>query len=460
MRSSLFLLIGVLLLPAPPALADAAYLRGPWAQQGAMPPTDMPRTQAWQIEPDSSRRFAPAKEQWLVAEQTSQTAAPAKTAAQAHDQAEARDVLAAAQANLAWHLIEAQTKNDNADTTLSPASLASAFAVLAQGADKPMKAAIVKTMGFEAADPSKSILTLTKARKALAAENGDILQSADRIVFAPTGAPPRKVAAHLKSLGIEYSVEDLSKREVVAKIDAWVNKTTKGMIPEILGGPLDKAAFVVLNAMHFKGQWKTPFDAQLTSQVAFQSIDGTSADVAMMRLPKAPRAYRTDDSFIGVDLPFSDERFSLTLVTTKEKPAKAEEFASAKDWLTGKGFFEHKGDLSMPRFKLSQRSDLLPALDTAGLDEARNSPTALEHFAPGAFLSGVIQRASIEVDEQGATAAAATAIFSKRGIESSADDSLHMVVDKPFIFALRDRESGMILVAGYVGHAPGTEATH
>jgi serine protease inhibitor len=453
MRNSLLLLIGVLLLPAPPALADAAYLHDLWAQQTAMPPTDMPRPEPWQILPD--RRFAPNAGHWLIAEQTPQTTTPVKTAAQATDQTEAKDSLATAQANLAWQLIETQTKSDNADTTVSPASLASAFAILAQGADKQMKAAIVKTMGFDAADPSKSIVALTKARKALAAENGDVLQSADRIVFMPNGAPPRKVAAHLKTLGVEFSVEDLSKPEVVAKIDGWVSKTTKGAIPEILGQPLDKAAFAVLNAMHFKGQWKTPFDARLTSQMAFQSADGTSADVAMMRLPKAPRAYRTDDNFIGVDLPFSNERFSLTLVTTKEKSAKAAEFAAAKDWLTGKGFSEQKGDLLIPRFKLSQQSDLLPALDALGLDTARRSPTALVHFVQGTYLSHVIQRASIEVDEQGATAAAATAIIGRRSI----DDSLHMAVDKPFIFALRDRETGMILVAGYVGHAPGTEAT-
>ena len=58
----------------------------------------------------------------------------------------------------------------------------------------------------------------------------------------------------------------------------------------------------------------------------------------------------------------------------------------------------------------------------------------------------------IDADEEGAEAAAATAVIVGRSLEI--DDAYHMVVDKPFLFALRDRQSGLILVAGYVGHAP------
>jgi serpin B len=172
----------------------------------------------------------------------------------------------------------------------------------------------------------------------------------------------------------------------------------------------------------------------------------------MMRAPEAQRAYRTEQNFIGVDLPFSDERFSLVVVTTTGKPLAAKDFAKTADWLSGAGFAQRKGDLALPRFKVSGRFELLPTLDAMGLDKGRRSASALEGFGKGTALSQVVQRAAIEVDEEGAEAAAATAITATRALEQ--DDSLHMVVDKPFVFALRDRESGMILVAGYVGHAP------
>jgi serine protease inhibitor len=454
MHISKFVLIGVLSLFAGPVLADEAPLRDLWRELPLAMQADLQQPGSLRIAPSFINRFPLSTKTWLVAEQTpSAEPAPQKTATAA-EQTDNRERVAAAQAKLAWDLIAHASKDGNADSTISPASLASAFANLAKGADAKMKAAVATTMGFETADTAKNLVALTKARAALAAETGDLLQSADRIVLDRSIAPPRHLAARLKNLGVDFTSEDLSKPEAVAKIDAWVNEVTKGAIPEILGEPIDNASFVVLNALHFKGQWKTPFDPHLTTQEPFQSADGTNGEVAMMRLSKAPRAYRTDDKFIGIDLPFSNERFSLVVVTTTDKPAGVQDFAAAKDWLSGAGFTERKGDLLLPRFKMSERSELLPALDALGLDKGRQSPTALTRFGKATRLTSVVQRATIEVDEAGATAAAATAIVGRRAV----DDSLHMAVDKPFIFALRDHETGLILVAGYVGHAPSDQS--
>ncbi|MBM3552760.1 MAG: hypothetical protein FJX45_13580 [Alphaproteobacteria bacterium] len=377
---------------------------------------------------------------------------PKERPAPVAETSEGRQALAASQAKLAIELIERLSKPDNADTTISPASLASALAIVSEGADPNMKKAIAKVMGFGAADAPKSMALLAEARQALAAGAGDVFQSADRIVLAPGGGPAPDLLQRLDHAKILHTEEDLSKPEVAAGIDAWVKEATKGMIPEILGGPLENVSFVALNALHFKGKWKTPFDPKLTAPAPFKSADGKAEDVAMMRLSEGRRLFRTDKQFIGVDLPFAGERFSLVIVTSLEKPLPAKDFAKAGDWLSGVGFAERKGDLALPRFHASGRFDLLPALDAMGLDKARRSPSALEAFGKGASLTQILQRAAIEVDEEGAEAAAATAVIATRALEQ--DDSLHMVVDKPLVFALRDRESGMILLAGYVGQAP------
>ena len=107
-------------------------------------------------------------------------------------------------------------------------------------------------------------------------------------------------------------------------------------------------------------------------------------------------------------------------------------------------------------FLFAADADLLPVLDAMGLGQARRSPTALSGFGPGQSLSGITQRAAFEVTEEGAEAAAATAI----GVARVASESpLHMVVDKPFIYALRDSQSGLIVIAGYVGNAPRGKAS-
>ncbi len=389
---------------------------------------------------------------WAVEAQAPQPPDPKERPAPIAETSEGRQALAAAQAKLAIELIERLSKNENANSTISPASLASALAIVSEGADAEMKKAIARALAFGVGDPTKSLAHLAEARKALAADNSGLFQFADRIVLAPGGVPAPDLLERLNQAKVNYSQGDLSKPEVAAAIDAWVKEITKGVIPEILGGPLDNASFVALNALHFKGKWKTPFDPKLTAPAPFNGADGKANEVAMMRLAQGQRLFRTDKHFIGVDLPFSGDRFSLVVVTSKEKPLPAKDFAKASDWLSGAGFMERKGDLALPRFHASGRFDLLPALDALGIEKARRSPAALEAFGKGTSLTQILQRAAIEVDEEGAEAAAAAAVIATRALEQ--DDSLHMVVDKPFVFALRDQASGMILVAGYVGQAP------
>jgi serpin B len=376
----------------------------------------------------------------------------ADLAATSTHQVDGQKLLAAAQSKLAWDLIEKLAAHGNgADVTVSPASLAAAFGALAPGADPAFAAAIAKVLGFGQDRVDASLETLLDLRTKLA-NAGNAFHSANRIVFTPTSAPNRIVQAGLQHLGIDFSIADLSKPEPVAEIDAWVKKETQGAIPEILGGPLEKASFVALNALHFKDRWKTPFDPQLTTPTPFKGVDGKTDNVAMMRLGSGKRLFRQEHNFVGVDLPFADERFSLVVVTTTDRPAAAKDFAKAADWLSGAGFVARSGDLALPRFSASSRQDLTSALDALGLGNARRSKTALQGIAPGATLSEVIQHAMIDVEEEGAEAAAATAIMATRSVES--DDALHMVVDKPFIYALRDSVTGLVIMAGYVGHPP------
>ena len=120
--------------------------------------------------------------------------------------------------------------------------------------------------------------------------------------------------------------------------------------------------------------------------------------------------------------------------------------SSQRDW------FEISGRIAVDEDLVIDMQDVL-----ARLDKARHAATALQGFAPGAMLSQVVQRAMIEIDEEGAEAAAATAVMSSRAL--GADEAIDMVVDKPFVYALRDKVTGLILVAGYVGQPPKRSAS-
>jgi serpin B len=362
-----------------------------------------------------------------------------------------RAALSSAQARLAWNLIIGAAPG--ADPTISPAGLASVFAALSEGADLKMKDAIVKSLGFDAAGAKDGLPALKAARASVADADASVFVSKDLIVFSPSQPPSDFIRGALDGAKVPYSISDLAKADSVKKIDAWVAETTKNAIPEILGQPLDKAELVALNALHFKAKWKTPFDPAKTEEASFTDAEKKSDKVQMMHLAEADRMYRKDKGFVAVALPFAGERFSLVVVTSDgDAPKAVKEFEPAASWLSGDGFELRKGDLALPRFSLKGSANLLPVLDKQGLAVARKSAASLAMLAQGAMLDQVQQRAMIDVDEEGAEAAAATAVIMDRSL--SMEDVVHMVVDKPFLFSLRDKETGLIVVAGYVGHTP------
>ncbi len=358
-------------------------------------------------------------------------------------------------ASLVGHLQGARGKGDN--IVVSPASLAAILAVLAQGADDKMQAAIHKCLGL-AAVPGAASGELQALRAQLRQvglareEQGATFTLANLIVIDPQSQPNTPAVDKLRD-GAEVVIDDLSKAATVDRINAWVAGQTKGFIRKVFDGPQRATGLAGVNALYFKGLWKDRFDAKLTQVRPFHLVGGGTSDVPLMTRIGSYR-HREDERFVAVDLPYRNERFGLVVATTNDRPASAAEFASVGDWLTGEEFFPGRVDLSLPRFTMTEGADILEALDAAGLKPGRLSPTSFAPlFSVPQTLSRIAQRTYLRVDEEGTEAAATTAITMTRTAVPAR--TVKVVVDKPFVFALRDRQSGLILLSGYVGRIPG-----
>jgi len=147
----------------------------------------------------------------------------------------------------------------------------------------------------------------------------------------------------------------------------------------------------------------------------------------------------------------------MVVVTTRgEQPAAPAAFAGTGEWLAGKGFAAASGELALPHFDVSASEDLTPTLDQLGLKTARLAPGSLSGFtADPVRITRVQQRVELRLNEEGTEMAAATVAAIERGVDA---DYIRMAVNRPFVFALRDKETGLVLAAGYVGE-PTTLAT-
>ncbi len=363
-----------------------------------------------------------------------------------------------AQAKLGFRLIEQLSRDTREpNVTVSPASLAAVLALLDLGANAEMSAALAKTLALDAGEgaPAPRLAAVRASIKALAG-GGGAFTSADAFVFDPAAPPYPKIATALGDLGVKVDVERLDDPATLKQINDWVSARTNGLIPSIIERMPGEAGLVALNAIHFKDRWKEAFDPAATKPLPFHPVGGAAAEVAMMHKQDVRLRMRRQGAFAAVELPYTSERFRMVLVTGTEKPLRASEFKQVEHWLTGDGFSERPAALVLPRLSLSSGADLLAPLDALGLARGRASRGALSGLSPASLvIAQVLQRTQLRLDEAGTEAAAATAVSAVR---SASSDTVRISFDKPFLFALRDAESGLVLLEGYVGDPRSTSA--
>jgi serpin B len=391
----------------------------------------------------------------IVAAAAAALACSGLLAAQPAGPAADADRIAAAQAELGFRLVERVKDKERPNVAVSPASLAGVFAFIDLIADAKLREGLIKSLGLESAGGETALATLREAAKRLSVPQpvGSPLAFANAMFVDPELRPLAGGLEKLREAGGEALVLKLTDNDGIARVNGWVSERTRGLIPSILYRPLERAGLVALNALYFNDRWKTAFDPKNTRPAPFRPVAGDAVEVAMMHLGDQRLRFRQDEGFVAVDLPYTSERFSLVIVTSKDKPLDVAGFAPVAGWMAGRDFKELPGDVALPKFAMSASAELLDALDAMGLMPGRMSDTAFEGLTPvPTDIVQILQRTVIRMDESGTEAAAATAVIGlARAARPEPADRVRMVVDKPFLFALRERDSGLILLAGYVG---------
>jgi serine protease inhibitor len=364
--------------------------------------------------------------------------------------------LSAAQARLGSGLVGklAAKKGPQTNVVVSPGSVALVFSLLDLGANDTMRGAIHQVLGFGAAkDKAKrdleGVRNLATSVMQRANEGGP-LALGNLIVFDPETKPFSQALDSLKATGAGVLVEPLDKPETIARINDWVKEHTRGLIPTVLDDPPGKAGLVAVNALYFKDRWKSPFDPGATRDDKFKLAGGSTSDVRMMHAD-GRFLFQQGKGFVGVKLPYASDAYELIIVTSQDAPLAVDKFQPVESWLGGQGFGSKDGEIAIPRFSMSGSEELLPTLDALGLATARNDKAAFNGFSTAAqTIARVVQKTELRVNEEGTEAAAATAVTTLRSVASTPAQYVKMVVDKPFLFALRDKQAGLVLLQGYV----------
>ena len=241
-------------------------------------------------------------------------------------------------------------------------------------------------------------------------------------------------------------------------INDWVEKKTKNKIKELIKpGALGRDTRLVLtNAIYFKGAWSTPFREAMTRPAPFTPADGKRIDVPMMNQSDKFKYFETE-SFQMLELPYAGDDLSMVILLPKEKGRlsdfeKTLSVKSISEWLAK--LRRRKVIVSVPKFKMTSEFSMAPVLKSMGMADA---------FTPGAadfsgmngkrdlFISAVVHKAFVEVNEEGTEAAAATGVT--MSITSMPVNRPPIFrADHPFLFLIRHNQTGSILFMGRVAN--------
>ncbi len=249
----------------------------------------------------------------------------------------------------------------------------------------------------------------------------------------------------------------------VKKINEWAAEHTENKIKEILQDLDPMTRLVLTNAIYFKGTWLIPFDESLTEKEPFHPSDGSSVQVPMMqfhenRLEENQFYYSETSGTKALKLPYTGREMSMIFLLPKDE-------SNGIDWLKEQGTsgefeeiqknFEKKQmrKIKIPKFeyKVRYQEELKSALKDFGMSSAFEPDSAdfsaMSPLGENLFISKVVHKAYVKVEEKGTEAAAVTGVVMK---VTAGPEKSSFVADRPFMFLIKDEKTGSILFIGSV----------
>jgi serpin B len=250
----------------------------------------------------------------------------------------------------------------------------------------------------------------------------------------------------------DVSTLDFGSSDAVPTINSWVSDRTNGRIPKLLDDIAHDEVLFLINAIYFKGRWRSAFDRGDTRTEPFHAADGRDRNASLMH-QENPLPFCQTDDFQAVDLLYGNGAFAMTVLLPTADRTAASVLAGldAAGWRTvSECFSEADVTLTLPRFRLDYGRRLNGDLEALGMgiafDGAQADLYRIADVRPERlYITRVEQKTFVEVNEEGTEAAAATAV----GVGvTSAPQVFTMRVDRPFVFAIRERLSGTVLFLG------------
>ncbi len=342
---------------------------------------------------------------------------------------------------------------------VSPVSVAYLMGLLANGANGSTQAEIMKALNMN----GTSLAALNETYKALIT-TAPRLDSQTKVNIANCVAVNKQVtlkdnykSTMLNLYNADVESMDFASPKALSKINGWCSKQTSGMIPKIVDQLDASATAVLMNAVYFNGTWADKFDKADTKTENFRGYTRDIKKVPMMHQERK-FSYTDNNDFAAVTLPYGNGSYTMTVILPAEGKSTTDIINSLnaktleKTW---SDMSECVVDLKLPRFTTTTETQLNKPIAALGATSMFQSGKAdFSNMTDASmFVSTMLQKAKIEVSEEGTKAAAVTAaIMTMSVLQPEEPRHVTFHANRPFVYLITERSSNAIFFIGqYTG---------
>jgi serpin B len=349
---------------------------------------------------------------------------------------------------------------DNAGETeniiISPLSISYALSMTLNGANGTTRDAMLEALRVNGITPEEINNSYKDLTDALLSVDKRVLMNIANSVWTKNNFAVKE--AFIKILEDYYGAEskqfDIDDPTAPDKINAWIEKETNGLIKDMVEKLNDNTVMLLINAIYFKGKWKSQFDTDETLQKPFYKPGGISVNVPMMRQTEDFKVYNGNGFILG-EFPYGQGNFVMDIILPDDVQNGINSLLpsitdnSFTSWVSQLG--SHEVNLSIPRFKYDYKKKLKEVLTAMGMGIAFTDAADFSNITtppPSLLINDVTHQAFIETNEEGTEAAAATIV--DIGLTSVGPQPVEFNADHSFLYIIRETTTNSIIFMGRV----------
>ncbi|MDC3255986.1 serpin family protein [bacterium] len=347
---------------------------------------------------------------------------------------------------------ELQKESNGENVFISPTSIATAFGMLYNGTVDQVRSEFDEVFEFTKV-PDESFNTANQSLLwNLAASDKLAELDIANSIWIKSGFPVKPEFISTNVVHFDAVIKNAPfSPQTVKDINQWCSDKTRGKITSPLSKLTPDDIMVLVNAVYFKGLWQNPFDKQRTQAANFTLVDNSQVSVPLMAR-EGSYHFLENDEFQAVRLPFGDGKMAMSFILPKKGLEAFQQSISTESFVKLQSEMRRREVmLLVPRFKVELQNELKRSLKSLGMNEAFNFSMGFSSINSDEPLqiSQVIHNTFLEVKEEGAEAAAVTAIA--LGIEMAAMEEVPvMQIDRPFFCAISNIETGNVIFLGSI----------